>query len=226
MLNCCGHNRDRRATVDFIRGCIPRGRSDETFPVYRKRDSSSALRSQRGRAGRGNLRHCRRIASDVLSMAAAVRWIERSGGDGDERPGRGKYSAAGPGQQSLRASSSSAARCRIFAGCGSDGPAFSQKGTRAATGGSNRRREMRRSSDRTVCIGARQSLTAQPFVFVKNARRVTLTCSSSLSVVHKYHNQSARLISLCRSHDAIWRAAQDRTFSVCSFFLRNIRGTD
>jgi hypothetical protein len=180
VLATCGYvrtavtmNRDRRATVDFIRGSIPKGRSDETFPVYRKRNSSSALRSQRGRAGRRNLRHCRRIASDFLSMAAAVRWIERSGGDGDERSGRGKHSAAGTGQQSLRASSSSASRCRIFAGCGSGGPAFSQKGTRAATGDSNRCREMRRSADWPVCIGARQSLTAQPFVWAAIMSKMT-----------------------------------------------------
>jgi hypothetical protein len=92
---------------------------------------------------------------------------------------------------------------------------------------------MRRSPDWAVCISARQSLTAPAVCLssdnVKNdimAWRVTPICSSSLLVVHKHHSQSARLRSLCRIRDAIWCPAQDRTFSVCYFFLRSIRAND
>jgi hypothetical protein len=178
---------------------ISRGRSDATFPVHRKRNSSSALRSQRRRAGCGNLRHRGRNGSDVLSMAAAVRWIERSRGDGDERSRRGEYSAAGTGRQSVRASSGGAFRCRIFAGRGADGIAAQLERARAATGYSNRGGEMRRCPDRAVCIRARQSVIASADRLsshnVKNdimKWRVMPGCSFSLLAVHEYLGESAR----------------------------------
>jgi hypothetical protein len=135
------------------------GVSDEAFPIHRKRNSASALRSQRRGFRDGNLQHGRGLASNFLSLASSLRRSQRARGHEDERTGRREFAAARFGQQSVRALAGS--RRKSVAATGRAGDCFTRRrqSAKAKAGHPERRGKMRWRFNGTLRVAAGKSLT-------------------------------------------------------------------